>query len=114
MNGNSGDNPTKRTKRVRKSAAQIAFERVEMVGGLVQKALPTLAEVLVWEEVEPLHFFVKARKEGGYLAMMKTVGHEANQVAFGQGNSPIEAMINLERRIDDRGYSDEKPWVPAA
>lgn len=94
----------------RKSKAQMKLEaklrQVEITAQAIQQALPCVAQFLVDEEAPVVSFAVKYTSEGRYLASLTIDQEPRNQIAFGSGDTPLEALNGLEVRIEERGFGD--------
>lgn len=107
-NGNNGDSGQYKAK-VKTTAENRLEAKLAHLRATAQAflgPLPSIAQYLVEEESTPLLFQVKARETGGFMALLKVSGSPRDQIAFGTGDTPVEAINGLEVRILERGFSD--------
>lgn len=87
-----------------KMRAKLQF--AELIGESLMRALPSISEYLVEEEAPVVCLRIASKNGGPYMASLEIDQDPRNGIAFGTGDTPIEALMGLEVRILERGFTE--------
>lgn len=97
---------TKKPKRRATSKLEAKLVHINTIAESLLRSLPAISELLVEEERPVVLFSIKYKPDGRYMAILSYDADPRDQIAFGVGDTPLEALHGLEMRIMERGFTD--------
>lgn len=85
-------------------------DSIEAVQAVLAVETPNIVDLLDEDGIDLVDLRVYRKKDYTILGLIKLdIGGEY-YVAFASGEDYYECLVNLDRRVGERGLSKEKPW----